>query len=114
MRAGTLNRTVQIQDKGSPSRDAYGAEVITWVTIATPRANIQPLRGQERIEAAQVSAEVSHRVRIRYRATEIRPEMRVRYVDPVRGERILEIVSVVNVSERNREIELMCTELADG
>ena len=113
MRAGTLNRTITIQQKGSVTKNAYGEEVITWTTVATPRANIQPLRGMERIEAAQVSAEMSHRVRIRWRPVEIQPKMRILYVDPVEGNRVLEIVSVANISERNREIEMMCQELVD-
>lgn len=113
MRAGTLNRKITIQSKGTPARNAYGEEVITWQTVATPRASITPLRGKERIEAAQVSAEVTHRIRIRYRGTSITPEMRVLYSDPVEGNRVLGIVSVVNVSTRNREIELMCEEQVD-
>ncbi len=111
MRAGTLNRRVVIQEKGTVTKSTFGEEEITWSLVVSCWANIQPLRGREFLEARQVQAEVSHRIRIRRQGTkEIRPEMRAVYTDPVYGQRVFEILSVVNVAERNREVELICTE----
>lgn len=112
MQARSLNRKIEIQTKAA-TQDEYGEEVITWTTIATPRATITPLRGKERIEAAQVSPEQMHQIRIRYRALEITPKMRIKYTDPVTGDRIFHIKSVINVTTRNRAIEFLCEEQVD-
>jgi len=104
MRAGWLRHRVTIQKK-TTSQDSYGAEQETWTNVATVWAGIEPLRGREYIDAQNATAEVTHRVRIRYQSG-ITPRMRVSF-----GSRTFEIVSVINVLERNRELELMCREV---
>ena len=77
MRAGKLRQRVTIQDK-SVSQNTYGEEVITYVDWATVWAAVEPLRGREFLEGRQITAEVSTRIRIRYRSG-ISPEMRVKF-----------------------------------
>lgn len=103
MRAGTLRQRVTIQDK-SVVRDTYGAETITWTEVATVWAAVEPLQGREYLEARQTTAEVSTRIRIRYRSG-ITPEMRVEF-----GTRVYEILAVIDVKELDREIHLMSRE----
>ena len=87
------------------SRDSYGAEVETWIDLhAGVWASIEPLIGREYMAAKQLTAEVSHKIRMRYIAG-IVPTMVI-----VWGEREFEIVSVLNVREQNKELFIMATE----
>jgi len=103
IRAGELRHRVTIQQK-SVTRNTFGEEIVTWQDVATVWAAIEPLRGREFFESQQVNAEVTTRIRIRYRPG-ITPTMRVVY-----GSRIFDIQAVINVEERNRELHLMCRE----
>lgn len=104
MIAGKLRQRVTIQDK-SVAQNTYGEEVITYVDWATVWAAVEPLRGREFLEGRQITAEVSTRIRIRYRSG-ISPEMRV-----VFGSIIYDIQSITHLEEREREIHLMCQEI---
>lgn len=104
MEAGRLRQRVTIQEK-DPTQDEYGEEVPTWSDVATVWAAVEPLRGREFLEAQRVGAEVTTRIRIRYRDG-IVPEMRV-----VWGDHVYDIEAVIPVKERQREIHLMCKEL---
>ena len=101
MRAGKLRQRVTIQDK-SVAQNTYGEEVITWTDFAIVWAAVEPLRGREFMEGKQITAEVSTRIRIRYRSG-ILPEMRVEF-----GSIYYDIHSIIHVEEREREIHLMC------
>ncbi len=104
MRAGPLRQRVTIQDK-SVSQNTYGEEVITWTDFATVWAAVEPLRGREFLEGRQITAEVSTRIRIRYRSG-IAPEMRVEF-----GSKVYDVHSIIHIEEREREIHLMCQEI---
>lgn len=67
-------------------------------------ASVEPLRGREYQEAQKIRPELTYKITIRYRPG-ITPDMYIKY-----KERLFEIVSVINVKERNEIIELMCTE----
>lgn len=106
MKAGDLRERVTIQDK-TVTQDGYGAEVITWTEVGTYWAAVEPLAGREFLEGRQLVAEVTTRIRIRYQGSDvdIRPEMRAVY-----RSRYFEIVAVIHIKERKRELLLMCTE----
>lgn len=103
MKAGELRHRVRIQQLVT-GRDDTGGFSETWADVATVWAAIEPIRGREYFEAQQVNAEVSHRIKCRYRSG-ILPVMRA-----VFGVRIFRIEAVINVDERNRELQLMCIE----
>lgn len=103
MRAGTLRQRVTIQDK-SVVRDSYGGETITWMNVAEVWAAVEPLQGREYIEARQAMAEVTTRIRMRYRSG-ITPEMRIEH-----GSQIFEILAVIHVKDLQRELHMMCRE----
>jgi SPP1 family predicted phage head-tail adaptor len=88
--------------------DGYGGTVETWQNIATVWAAIEPLRGNERYTAQQVQTELSHKVTIRYRS-EVKPQMRLVY----KG-RIFEIEAAIDVEERHRWLELLCSEVVQN
>lgn len=102
MRAGRLRHSVTLQSK-SVSRDAAGGESITWTTFATVWAEVQPLSGREYVAMRQAQADVAVRVRMRYVAG-VNPAMRV-----VHGSAIYNVLEVIDVAGRQRELELMCT-----
>lgn len=103
MRAGELRHRVTIQEK-QVTHDAEGLSQETWVDVLEARAAIDYLSGREYWSAQAVNAEVSVRVRMRYRQG-IVPQMRVAY----RGRIFLDILAVIP-AERDRELQLMCRE----
>jgi SPP1 family predicted phage head-tail adaptor len=109
MRAGRLRERITIQQE-SIVRDTFGAEVPTWVAVATVWASVLPGSSGERyvstVELHQ--AEISHTVRIRYRSG-LGPTLRVLW-----GSRVLQILSVVDPTGRQAELVLLCREIVDG
>lgn len=97
----TLQRRVTVTDNEGFTTEQWQ----DWVTVW---AAVEPIRGREYFAAAAVEAEVTLRIRIRYRAG-VTPDMRVAY-----GQRIFDIQSVIDVGGRHREIELMCREVTAG
>lgn len=104
MNAGKLRHRVTIQDPQS-ARDTFGAEIVNYVDVATVWAAVDPLQGREFFDAQADNAEVTTRIRIRYRSG-IKPTMRV-----VWGDHEYDIRSVIEIESRRRELHLMCREL---
>lgn len=106
MQAGKLRHLIDIQQR-TLTADAYGGRDRDWneaSPFATVYAAIEPLSGAEQWRAKQAQSSVSHKVTIRYLAG-VNPKMRVKF-----GSRYLNIESVQNLGERNRTLELLCTE----
>lgn len=104
MKAGELRHKVTLQQM-STTRDSFGAVVETWADVATVWAAIEPAGGRETLAGQEVTAEVTHRVRIRYRA-DVTPEMRANFQG-----RVFDIQAVLNVDGRGRELHLLCKEM---
>ena len=81
MRIGELRERVTIQQK-SATQDDFGAEVITWVDLATVWAKIEALTGREFITQGRAEASVTHKVTIRLRE-DVTPEMRLMWESQV-------------------------------
>jgi SPP1 family predicted phage head-tail adaptor len=103
MRAGQMKCRVEVQSKAS-NANSYGEDVITWTTVGYRWASIEPLNSKELIEAQQIKSESTHRVKMRY-DSDITPEHRL-----VFNGRTLEINSLINVMELNKELILICRE----
>ena len=103
MQFGKLRHRVTIESS-SASRDEFGGEVITWATVATTWAAVEPLSGREFLDARRQEAEVSTRIRIRYRAGLV-PGMRVTW-----GDHVYDILAVIERESRRREMWLMVRE----
>ena len=103
MQAGKLRHHLEIQSE-TETRDAHGGVDREWGTIATRWASVAPLRGRELWEAQQVQSRVNIRVRMRpYDG--LTTSHRLLF-----GARILNIESVLNLNERDREMEVLCIE----
>ncbi len=103
VKAGALRHRVTLQTVGE-TPDGGGGFTAAWTDGATVWAAIEPLRGRERLHAQQLETPVTHRVTIRHRDG-VTAKMRIKF-----GTRILNIRAVVNPSERNRTLELLCEE----
>jgi SPP1 family predicted phage head-tail adaptor len=99
VRAGRLVEYVDLLRpvKGAVSRS--GAPKSAYEYEKTIMASVEPLRGREKIQAAQLEASISHRLRTHY-DPDITPRHR------------LDIFSVVDVFSRHRELEILATEVA--
>lgn len=104
MRTGLLRHRVEIQAL-TVTEDEIGNQVEEWVKVAEAWAAIEPIQGNEKLTAAYMQAETTHKVTMRPPGIEITPAHRIIF-----GSRIFEIESVINVEERNRELVLMCVE----
>lgn len=107
MQAGKLRQKVTIQTlaSASPQQDATGAPDQSWTAHLTDIwAAVEPLTARELLAAQEFHAEVTTRIRIRYRSG-ITHLMRV-----VFGTRYYDIKAVIDREEANRELELLCTE----
>jgi SPP1 family predicted phage head-tail adaptor len=105
MRIGELRQRVTIQQLIS-GQDEYGQPVNAWDSIATVWAKVEDLAGREYFQAQQVpTSQVNTRITIRWRL-DVKPEMRI-----VSGDRIFDIVAVLNPTGKKIELQLMCREV---
>lgn len=104
MRAGALRNKITIEYI-AVGKDTVGQENGTWTTLKTAWAHIKPLTGKEYQSGQTINAEVTHEVRMRYYSG-ITPKMRVKH-----GTRYFDILYVLNIEERNRELLLKCKEV---
>jgi SPP1 family predicted phage head-tail adaptor len=81
--------------------------VTTYTDVATVWAAVDWQSGRRFLEASQLNAEVGGVIRIRYRS-DIRPEWRLKY-----GDRCITILSIANMREGDRELQLNCKEAQD-
>ena len=93
--------------KKTQSQNSFKEWIDSWVDHCTVWGSVRPLAGRRAIEAMQLNADVTGEVRIRYRK-EILPTMRISF-----GDKTLEIVSLVNIEEKNRELLIYYREALD-
>jgi SPP1 family predicted phage head-tail adaptor len=103
MRIAKLRHSIAIE-RVTETQDTDGSVVETWSPYATVHASIEPMSGREYFAAQSTQADETHRISLRY-LSGVTPKMRVNYAS-----RIFDILSVINVNERNRELQLMCRE----
>ena len=77
VRRGELNRRLSLIRKET-TRDAYGAEIATWVVVATVWAKVTPVFASERNAAPQTMPVDQATVLINWR-TDITAAWRIRY-----------------------------------
>lgn len=106
MRAGSLRYRLILQSPPS-TQSTSGAVSGAWTDGDTVWASIEPLRGQERFAAQVVQAEVSVRVRLRYRSG-VTTTMRLANLAKTR---FFDILAVIDPGERHQELELLCREV---
>jgi len=104
MNPGRLRHKIDIEQEAT-TPNSYGEPTQSWSAfLSSISASIDPVSGREYFASDMTNAEVTHKIRVRYR-TGIFPKMRVKF-----GTRYFDIVSVLNFEERNKELLLMCKE----
>lgn len=101
MEAGNLRHKITLQAPAGGCDDPYSAK---WNDVCTVYASVMPLKGRELWEAQAAQSLIDHRVVIRYRAG-VRRNMRV-----VFGNRIFDILYIIDKGERHEWLQLMCRE----
>lgn len=72
--------------------------------VKTVWASVEPTRGREYQEAQRIRPELTYKIATRYHK-EVTEDMFIKYKD-----RYFQIVSIINVKERNEMLEIVCTE----
>lgn len=96
MRAGQMRERITFQKK-IETRNSFNEVEISYSDHVTVWAQVLPNAGTKFYQALQGTSQVSGEIHIRYRS-DIEPTMRILY-----GNRYLEIISLVNPQERNKE-----------
>jgi SPP1 family predicted phage head-tail adaptor len=103
MKIGDMRQRITFQ-KEVKTADGSKGFTIAWQDVISVWAGVQPLSGREFFQAHQIKAEITHRVKIRYR-TDITVKMRIKHRD-----RYFEIESILDKKERREELEIFCRE----
>jgi len=72
--------------------------------VKTVWASVEPTRGREYQEAQRIRPELSYKITTRYHK-DVTPDMFIKFKN-----RLFEIISVINVRERNEMLEIVCIE----
>ena len=84
--------------------DGHKGHTVAWTNFVTVWASVEPLSGREYFYSHQIKAEVTHRIKIRYRE-DITTKMRIKHRD-----RVLAIESILDLKERRQILEILCRE----
>lgn len=104
--ASRLRQRITLQ-QAQETADGAGGSSRSWSDVATVWAELVPYRvsrGDERVLAEQLQAEVTHRVSLRYRS-DVTVDMRISYAG-----RLFNIRSVTNVGEADVLLDLLVEE----
>jgi len=104
MHAGKLRHRATLY-KPVETQNTYGEPEVRWQTVDTVWVQIEPLRGREYFASKQTVSEVEVRCTIRYR-DDVTAKMKI-----VHGTEEYQILSVIDVGGRYREMQLMCKRL---
>ena len=105
--AGKMRHLVDFQKDTSTAQGTRGHTTANWITQFRGYCEITPLSGDELIQARQVYATVTHQITTRFcYSSTPDPTWRVKY-----GSRLFNVVSIVNVDERNEYWQIMAVEL---
>ena len=110
MRSGSLRNKITFQSL-TQTKSTTGALQESWTDLVTnplEKAQIIPLKGDEKYMSKHLKTEVNHKIRLRYR-DDLNTQMRILY-----GARIFHIDAMLNLYERNRELNIMATEVLDA
>ena len=108
MQSGKLRHQVNLEEDRGATQTTSGQHVADWQAFATGvYASIEPLTGREYwLSQAVPQAVTTHKIRMRWSPNwTLNPKHRI-----VWGARIFDVLSVRDVEERRRELEVLATE----
>lgn len=100
---GAYRQRLYVQQE-TPVADSAGGNAMSWTTINTVWASVEPISGWERLQAGKLTGSITHRIRMRYDST-LTPDMRF-----VLGSRVFNIRAILNAQERNHSFEVLAEE----
>ena len=105
MDIGSLRHQVRLETP-TTTADGEGGYTTTWALLGVVYAAIEPAtqRSLERLVANAVSSDASHVVTVRY-IDGVTTKTRVLFLG-----RVLSVVGIQNIEERNEILRLACTE----
>lgn len=105
-RAGEYRERAAVYSVSRPG-DTQGGGAIAPTLVGTEWVAVEPVSGREVLAAGQLTATLTHRVRLRYsrRYAALTPKWQL-----VWRSRTLVIESVHNVAARDRELVMLCSE----
>lgn len=106
--AGKLRHRVTIKKPTRSARDAFGGVGDGEVLVASRWARVSPLRGDERTSAEQSTQVTTHRIKLRY-SSELAGANSSWWIEY--DSRRFDFVSVINVDERNADLEILAREV---
>ncbi|WP_419767245.1 phage head closure protein [Arcobacter sp.] len=104
MRAGSLKHKIEFISMKS-GRDDYGSPTQIPESFEMAWSNIIPISGSEKYMSNQRYSESTHKIKCRY-IPGIDTKMSIKY-----GDRTFDIISVINVGERSKELEIIAKEI---
>jgi SPP1 family predicted phage head-tail adaptor len=105
VKIGRMRQRVTLQSL-TETPDSYGQRIQTWTTVGTYWAYLKAISGAEMVNGQQIKANVTHFVQMRYVGS-VTPSMRI-----LLGTRVINLVWVNNIDERNRTYEFQAQEVA--
>lgn len=103
MRAGALKHQINIQFK-TETQNAHGEAIPSWTTGYTCYAAIKALNGKEYFGSAEIQAEATHEITIRY-VNGVTPAKRILY-----GTRVFDILAVNEDFDKNKMLVIIAKE----
>lgn len=98
-------RTGEKDEDGQPLEDDTAIQVGWQVFAPDVFASVEPMTGRELFEAQQVSAEITHKITIRFREG-VKPEMRIDF----RNRKFHLVQPPINEDELNESLVFLCKE----
>jgi SPP1 family predicted phage head-tail adaptor len=109
MQSGKLRYLVAIEQQSS-AQDSFGGGEQLWSTVALVYAGFETLNGRELFAAQKISADVTHKITIRYRAG-IVATMRVNWTDTTEDRnRIFDILAPMDPDQGRQMLTLLAVE----
>lgn len=111
MQAGKLRHRITLQLL-QQVKDDFGQVGDVYHDWATVWADVIPLRGREVLEQKKEGTNYSHKVEMRYKAG-VMETMKVIHPGSccAFGDLEMDVITVINVDGRNRELNLMCEQV---
>lgn len=105
MRLGDLRHSLRLERPAEGAPDSYGQPPEGWEPVGEVFAKVEPLSMRELELARQQDARATHRLTIRFHP-EVTTRTRFLY-----GDRVLNVVSVLDVEERHDVVQVLAQEV---
>ena len=105
MDAGKLSRRFEVQKPVRVQND-FGEVTISYLKVGKRWGSLRPITGSDRINANQVSSEVSHAVVMRKDSLDIKPDYRLTSCD-----RTFDVVSAIDRDDQGRQLDIEVSEV---